>query len=1217
MNINQPAPTPAEPDEEWACLVLKSAVWSHLRPGHDAEPWKQQTVLAATQLAALRDKLNPRLAADPWQDPDVVRRFVQATGQLLGEPAAGLYPAEATLLVLLPMLYRVRSMQLACGEHPPVRPSEEHRQLADRARTEPALEHWLLHRHLARNGDLGDPTAVTALLAALTGPEVRAALMPAVVRRALSGLRRGSGVTNPEFLHGLSESERVNCEGGQYIQARRLVLLTALAYALAIETTALPETVADHLGIQDPVGLPQLRDALAGSHWGGSGELPVLQAECHHEAVVEALREYVSYADELLHAVQRGLGTGATAGLPLRLSAANVAPASGAFQETARFRLDERRMRSLLMGVQLYGDRDLAVRELYQNALDACRYRKARADFLALRLVGTKSNYQGKITFEQGVDELGRPYLDCQDNGVGMGETELRGVFSKAGERFAEQQELLEEREDWKTVSPPVELFPNSRFGIGALSYFMLADRMTVTTCRMDRKGTLGRELVVPIHGPGHLFRITPQPTARTEPGTTVRLYLNDQLPDGWSAVEVLERLLGIAEFETVATHEGRVARWEPRQLRPRDPGDSNQGGLTAYGRFVEWDGAPEGAQVIWCEEGGGVLVDGLHVSLAPQQQRTSARRPADGSTMFGVVVNLSGSFSPRHLSVDRRSVLDDLSTSLDGLLGSAAGALVHDDQGLLRDRWLIRLGMENHHAADVITAAVREETTLQAHPESLREIIHERGFFPDDHNYWLASDHWARPPLTTLNEIDDLPAPWLLWRLLAHRPNSFSKALAELVPELEYLGPVLAACPSDSSILSEMGNPKFSREAVPWNRARAMVNMLDNQSARRKSRSAAIHRLTALRVFDWWGSAPATVTELGRSPRTAEATARLLREFGIPVPDPVLSLASVYDRGAHNPLLSPWPNHTGRITRLEPGEQVSLGHLALAATRTRSSLAGVAGRLADLGLSTDTETLPAEVPDGVLALLSLGFDGLPPWLGRSVPLDHLLRAATLHGCSPTTMARTFQDLGLTCDLPTDSAYTELLPLVTRYLSGEDRQLPFSGGPRFSSPLFRAIMSWISSASAAAASFPAGDPFDQAVMNLLPHLRTDSGAIPITAVFSACRSLRMTTAEFAEQLNSRGIPTSCSALPPDLPEHAAVRLESLLASARLVTLQHLLGASQEFDTPLPRVTEWLRLLGYEVPDIATTVREAIPLIPLADHCASHGGTDRVTARQPV
>ncbi|MFE2351794.1 wHTH domain-containing protein [Kitasatospora cineracea] len=1202
VHVHAAPAEPSAPGEEWARLVAESAVWSRLRPGSEAEPWKRQAVRAAAELACFRDGLAPQLADDPWQDPDVVRRFVRAVGRLLGEPGDGfLYPAEAAVLVLLPMVYRVRALQLACGERPE-RYGEEHRQLADRARTEPALAHWLWHRHLARHADLAEPAAVTALLAALPGAELRAALTPLTVRTALGGLRRGAGVANREFLHDLTERELIDCEGHQTVRPPRLVLLTALAYALAVEATALPEIVADHLGIQDPVLLPQLLSTLREMHWGGSPGLPVLRAECHHEAVAEALREYVAHADELLHAVQRTLGSEAVTGLPLRLSSANVAPAPGTFKESARFRLNERQMRSLLMGEQLYHDRDLAVRELYQNALDACRYRKARADYLVRKAGGESSGYRGLITLEQGVDEQGRPYLECRDNGIGMGEAELRGVFSKAGERFAEQQELLEERALWQGVDPPVELYPNSRFGIGVLSYFMLAERMTVTTCRMGRDSGLGPELAASIHGPGHLFRITPQATARTEPGTAVRLYLDEGvLPDGWSAVGVLERLLGIAEFETTATHRGYAARWEPGVLRPRDPRSTDQYGLTAYGRFVPWDGAPAGVQVVWCEEGGGLLVDGLVVSLGRRGQASTG-----GSTenaLRGAVVNLSGPAAPGRLSVDRREVLDDLSAPLDGLLRSAAHALVRDDRGLLRDRWLLDLGQDNRHLCDLITEAVRGSAP-QDRPGALPELIRRQGFFPEDHGGRLHEGSRLRPPLTWLAFLIDLPTPWFLWRVLAHRPHPLADVLISLVPELAEVGQVLTALPSDLTILNHLEHPELHNRSDTVNRAGGLARMLSEQSVLRGSHHSTLPRVRALRVLDWWGRSPATVSELGRSPWNAAATTRLLDELGVPVPDPVLAVAAAYDRGDQDRLLLPWRDRTRSSRRLEPGEPVPLGHLALAAQRTGLPLAEVADQLADLGLPA-APALPRSVPEHLVPLLSRDFDGLPPWIGPDVPPDHLLRASALTGHSPAAMARAFEDIGLRCSFPEDLPDAELLSLAVRFLAPDDHPLPFRFGPGFDSPLFRSVMCWTARRSSAVAAFPGDDPFDLAVVGLLNKLGQEphppvTDALPFSLLVPVASSLRITPSQLAQRLHALGIPSSSDELPPGLPEHAALRLQTLLYNHRRANVRNMLQAAQEFGTTLPQVAEWARLLGYDTPDPAVMIREAIPFIPLAE-----------------
>ncbi|WP_208973087.1 hypothetical protein [Streptomyces malaysiensis] len=70
-------------------------------------------------------------------------------------------------------------------------------------------------------------------------------------------------------------------------------------------------------------------------------------------------------------------------------------------------------MQELLMGEELYGDRGLAVRELYQNALDACRYREARTTYLQ-RTGQRVEDWAGLIEFVQGVDDARRPYLECR-----------------------------------------------------------------------------------------------------------------------------------------------------------------------------------------------------------------------------------------------------------------------------------------------------------------------------------------------------------------------------------------------------------------------------------------------------------------------------------------------------------------------------------------------------------------------------------------------------------------------------------------------------------------------------------------------------------------------------------------------------------------------------------------------------------------------------------
>ena len=165
-----------------------------------------------------------------------------------------------------------------------------------------------------------------------------------------------------------------------------------------------------------------------------------------------------------------------------------------------------------------------------------------------------------------------------------MGVRELSEVFAQAGVRLGDLPEFLEEQAEWARLDPPVQLFPNSRFGIGVLSYFMLADEITVDTCRLGRDGQPGQRLRVSIAGPGSLFRI------RTlGPGTDCRhddpAAPAQQRPV--SCVDTLRDVLWVADFHTEAVDGSDRHVWQPGELsdadaarsRAAEQGDARQRG--------------------------------------------------------------------------------------------------------------------------------------------------------------------------------------------------------------------------------------------------------------------------------------------------------------------------------------------------------------------------------------------------------------------------------------------------------------------------------------------------------------------------------------------------------------------------------------------------------------------------------------------------------------
>ncbi|MFD8308712.1 hypothetical protein ACFV29_41305 [Streptomyces sp. NPDC059690] len=822
----------------WVRKATGSCVWQHVPPGRDPGHHQQLVAAIVASLAAMRDTLEGAQEQDPWCDSRIATVFLDNIDWLLGEPRdLDLYPAEAALLVSFPFLHRVHYLRRR-AQVAEVRPwsllpdpnaealrrayelfTEESDMLVQRAlrdaQAEPLVGWWLCHRWLTRHQEFTDAGSVRDLLTELGSPaeELGGTLAADRVTALLHGLRRGPDVCHPEFLNILPSDDRVRSSPGhQQIRFQRTALLLALAYGMSAEMTTLPDIVAEHLAIPHPVDLDELRRTLATAEWGGSRDLPVLRAECHHEAVVEGLREYTSRADTLLHAIRRTVRERVAQPmpeLPTRLSADGVVPSRGTFDGYAKFRSDGRRVLDLAMGIELYKDRDLAVRELYQNALDACRYRRARQEYLDRTTGSSGTPYTGGISFVQGVDEDGRAYLDCHDDGIGMGEAELRGVFSHAGARFAEQPEFKLERARWEAQDPPVTLYPNSRFGIGVLSYFMLADEIRVTTRRMDTDGVPGPVYEVSICGPGHLFRIVQKSARGHALGTCVRLYLRaDVDPETWSVIDVLERMLGIAEFPTRARKGTLVSDWEPDRLKEREKSGSADTGLNARGSLLAWSDQGSGAQVIWCEHGGALLVDGIVVEPTVRVGVFSAT----GSGLTGAVVNLRGPSSPVKLSVDRRHVLDDVTAEVRDLLRNACSVLAEGNGDMPGFAWLSRVAGDSAALADIVAAALSSHDRELSF-KGMQFGSPRTGYFPADFSLVPCTPvpeqrydggSWA-------NVHGEAPDHVFLWRILARRPPQALQILTEVCREADDGLPVRRPLPSDQWLLTYDGQSSHS----------------------------------------------------------------------------------------------------------------------------------------------------------------------------------------------------------------------------------------------------------------------------------------------------------------------------------------------------------------------------------------------------------------------
>ncbi|KPI09971.1 peptidase C14 caspase catalytic subunit p20, partial [Actinobacteria bacterium OK074] len=613
----------APAERTWPEAVARHQVWACTdRTSTDRREAVTAVKAACRALAAhfgrIRDRAEADLADDPWYDRELAERTADRLGFLLRRLPDGtrLSPTEAGVLALLPFAAQAHWARLATrdGGAPDLPEAEldDFLQAFPRLRRRlhvlkqngsPAvrdIRRWGHHRWLVQRRDAFDPAVLgcdtalaepgwiprrglhwTAANLAWIREELTAEHLTAHLKEQRMAPAAAPGTVRSTTL----DAERVIASSTGHEHLLREQLVSALykaAHALAIDPADLPEVLVEHLGISDSVELPALLATLRDSRWQPSGAGRSLHATCRHPAVELALRRHAEAVDTLLRDINREAGreNGALAphrSLPAYADAHQVGPGTGTPSRLStgiRFRLADDRVQELLMGERLYGERALAIRELYQNALDALRYRTARTEYLQRRRDALPPDerhrhpqlppWEGKVVFTEGTDDAGRPYLACRDNGIGMGVTELSQAFSRGGSRFVDLPEYLEEGALWASLDPPVRLLPVSRFGLGVLSYFMIADELTVETCRLDRAGHPGDVLRVTIAGPGNLFRVESLgPGGEGDVGTTVRLIGRAGRPMP-SSGEELWRCLWVSPYRVEAPRGGGVGGWEP-----------------------------------------------------------------------------------------------------------------------------------------------------------------------------------------------------------------------------------------------------------------------------------------------------------------------------------------------------------------------------------------------------------------------------------------------------------------------------------------------------------------------------------------------------------------------------------------------------------------------------------------------------------------------------
>jgi hypothetical protein len=207
-----------------------------------------------------------------------------------------------------------------------------------------------------------------------------------------------------------------------------------------------------------------------------------------------------------------------------------------------RFELDDERVYKLLMGGSIYEDPLMSIRELIQNAVDACKF-KDRITLSSDPSIIPINTDRIEIKYCEPESEGCQPKLIVTDTGSGMDKTIIENYLLKVGKSYYDSIDFNKYRIQLRKTGN--DFAPISEFGIGILSCFLISDRIEIKTSIWENLRNDTKEYNLIIDGPTRLIKINENPNSGINRfrGTCVTLHLvkgsrkNKLLPPSWEEV--------------------------------------------------------------------------------------------------------------------------------------------------------------------------------------------------------------------------------------------------------------------------------------------------------------------------------------------------------------------------------------------------------------------------------------------------------------------------------------------------------------------------------------------------------------------------------------------------------------------------------------------------------------------------------------------------------
>jgi len=313
-----------------------------------------------------------------------------------------------------------------------------------------------------------------------------------------------------------------------------IAVILRLADLLDFDAKRTPSVLFSHLAVRNAVSLAEWQKHRSIKAWRINATEISFAAECQHPAIESAINKFCDYIDLELKNCSAILTKISEQNphleferyklnLPLKVNRDRIGPEKDIesgdpiyeYWDTS-FNLNKNQVIELLMGTQLYGSKEVALRELIQNSIDACLLSEAMH-------TSWNAPYYPKIAvkfYSIGADD----FLEVSDNGMGMNKDIINNYYSKVGSSFYKSKDFFELK-----AKANFKFTPISRFGIGILSTFMVAESVEVQTKRLNGKYSYDSSLKLVIEGYDSIFTVLK--SDKEEPGTTTVLLLRKDHP--------------------------------------------------------------------------------------------------------------------------------------------------------------------------------------------------------------------------------------------------------------------------------------------------------------------------------------------------------------------------------------------------------------------------------------------------------------------------------------------------------------------------------------------------------------------------------------------------------------------------------------------------------------------------------------------------------------